>query len=76
MRFPEKSALCKTSANISLFCNILDASLAVEEFDTLQQVIHIPSTHNQTLSWWGFTEVSPQTHTKPFRTRNTVITYS
>ncbi|WP_170181376.1 hypothetical protein [Chlorobaculum thiosulfatiphilum] len=71
--FMEKVLQRKTSANISLFCNILAAPLASEELNTLPQVIHIPSTNHQPLSWRGFTDFSRQGRTKPPHATSTII---
>ncbi|AOS83915.1 hypothetical protein BIU88_06980 [Chlorobaculum limnaeum] len=63
----------KTSANISLFCNIPDAALDVEEFNIHPQVIHIPSTNHQPIGRRGFTDFSRQIRTKAPPAMSTII---
>ncbi|NTW54519.1 MAG: hypothetical protein HGB15_07140 [Chlorobaculum sp.] len=46
----EKAFQNNRSANISLFCNINDEVLNGKAINTLQQVIHIPSTDRKTLN--------------------------
>jgi hypothetical protein len=69
----EKVLQRKTSANISLFCNILDAPLPAEEFNILPQVIHISSTNHQPLDGRGFTAFSRRNRARQSPTTSEVI---